>query len=279
MDAEECLDEQRMEMEALEAIYPEEYVEITSVDDGVPGKFSITLVPLPGEAENHVSVKLSVCYSKDYPESLPQLTFCPVRGLTQEQCDELREVCIQEASENLGMAMVFTLCETAKFWLEERNVPSKGDGSAHERMLQRQRDADRIVAKENDAKAAREARYATENAEEILNKIVGTKVTVESFMAWRKRFEEEEGNPHCAFLRAMESCVEKTGKYLFISGKVRAGADATDGDKCDLAGSGGSGSKGAEEVFDESVFLNIDAIDLDGLDDIDMDDSDEGDGE
>ena len=53
MDAEECQDEQRDEMEAMEAIFADEYEQVSTVDDGNP-EFRLQLVPLPGEdEENH----------------------------------------------------------------------------------------------------------------------------------------------------------------------------------------------------------------------------------
>jgi hypothetical protein len=278
MEASECFEEQVMEMEALEAIYPEEYcvLQAPSAAAGAPpGKFTVVLVPLAGDdAVNHVSTKLSVTYTPSYPEELPELLFESVKGLSPEQCEELRTVCLEECEENLGMAMVFTVCETAKQWMEERNVASKGDGSAHERMLQRQRDADIVKARAAAAEAVAEEEDG-DDEEEKMKKLVGTPVTPESFYAWRTRFEAEPDNPQTAFLRAAETDYKKTGKCMFESGNVRAGAAADEGDGAGAGmGAGGGTSKDAAEkgavgAIDSSIFLEMDDADMDGLSDLD----------
>jgi len=60
-------EEQAMELEALEAIYMDEFKRI---DDGSDApSFELTLVPETGGDDNHVSVCLHVEFPPDYPES------------------------------------------------------------------------------------------------------------------------------------------------------------------------------------------------------------------
>jgi hypothetical protein len=73
------------------------------------------------------------------------------------------------ADENLGMAMVYNLVTAAQEWLGDRMARSAGPDPEADRKR---------------AEAAEEARHAAMRAH-------GTTVTVESFAAWRKRFDAE----------------------------------------------------------------------------------------
>ena len=70
-----------------------------------------------------MSLLLRVVYTPTYPEEAPELSFSPVKGLTDEQVDECAAEVRGAVEENLGTAMVYALIEKAQEWLVERNKP------------------------------------------------------------------------------------------------------------------------------------------------------------
>merc|ERR1711879_251938 len=108
----EVAEEQAMEMEALQAIYMED-IEVLGSS---PHEFQIKLVPegsdsLPG-------VILKVTFTPRYPKEPPQLEVTPLRNIDADSCASLQDQLNTEALQNLDMAMVLTLAQMAKEWLE-----------------------------------------------------------------------------------------------------------------------------------------------------------------
>lgn len=52
-----------------------------------------------------------------------QLSLKSTKGLLDKQIEELTEVMMQTAEENLGMAMIYTIVEALKEWLVDHNQP------------------------------------------------------------------------------------------------------------------------------------------------------------
>jgi len=109
-----------------------------------------------------------VQYPDDYPDVLPDLSLEAVEGSVEEDeveqlLDELRTV----GEENLGMAMTFTLVSH----LRERLSSLVQSRAEHKRTEE--------AEKERLALEAEEARTR------------GTPVTLESFMAWKVKFDQE----------------------------------------------------------------------------------------
>lgn len=131
-------EEQEMEVQALEAIYGDDYKRLEG--DG-PAAFEVTLVPEAGadETVNHVSVALKIVYSETYPEAVPaEISLRPVRrgALTDELIGECETLLRETAGsdELLGTAMVYMLAEKCIEWLVEHNQPEL---DMHQQMLQR----------------------------------------------------------------------------------------------------------------------------------------------
>ena len=104
-----------MELQALEAIYMDEYQRIEGV---VPPAFELKLEPETGAGEdvNHVAVRLRVAYTPTYPEAAPEVVVHAIRGLEDNLVSEL-EALLRDASgsdELLGTAMVYALVERAQ---------------------------------------------------------------------------------------------------------------------------------------------------------------------
>jgi hypothetical protein len=190
------LEEQADEIEALEAIYPEEFEQ---VDGATPPQYRIHLVPDPSEdEENHISLYIICDIPADYPSIKPLLTIEPKKGLSKKRCDEVLEIARAAATENLGMPCVFTIAEAVREWMVDNNNSGQ-DGSMYAEMMQR------VNEKGNEQKKA-EVRKATavaadaegveeevthEELERIRKRQAGEAVTVDSFLTWKVKFEAE----------------------------------------------------------------------------------------
>ncbi|KAL2493181.1 Ubiquitin-conjugating enzyme family protein [Abeliophyllum distichum] len=208
--------EQEMEIEALEAILMDEFKEIHSSESGLSTSnrcFQITLSPQDDDADESTnpSVRLALIFShtENYPDEPPLLTVTSLKGIQTGDIKVLKEKLEQEASENLGMAMVYTLVTSAKEWLSEKF-----------------------------------AQDDTENAEEdpaVKDDIIiphGEPVTVETFTAWRDRFEAELALERAKLMpdSALAAPKEKklTGRQWFESKGAAPVAEITDEDEEDI---------------------------------------------
>lgn len=211
-----------MEIEALEAILMDDFKEIHSSESGLNTSnrcFQITLSPQDDEADDSTNllVQLGLIFShtENYPDEPPLLNVRSVKGIQAADIKVLKEKLEQEATENLGMAMVYTLVTSAKEWLSERFSQDNGDENA-----------DEDEAAKNDIIVPH-----------------GEPVTVETFMAWRERFEAELALERAKIMpdSALAAPKEKklTGRLWFESGRAAlkgsaSVAEGSDGDEEDI---------------------------------------------
>ncbi|KAL3511712.1 hypothetical protein ACH5RR_024429 [Cinchona calisaya] len=194
--------EQDMEIEALEAILMDEFKEIHSSESGLNTSnrcFQITLSPQDEEAdESSPSVRLGLIFShtEKYPDEPPLLNVISLRGIQAGDLTALKRKLEQEASENLGMAMIYTLVTSAKEWLSER------------------------FAQDGDAENAEE----DEGTKDEIIVPHGEPVTIDTFLAWRERFEAELALERAKLMpdSALTAPKEKklTGRQWFESGRA-----------------------------------------------------------
>lgn len=221
--------EQEMEIEALQAILMDDFKEIDPSESGLNTSnrcFQITLSPQEDEADEAttIPVQLALIFShtEKYPDEPPHLNLKSLRGIQYEDLRNLKEKLEQEASENLGMAMVYTLVTSAQEWLSERF----GQDANVENSEEEETEKDDIIVPH------------------------GEPVTVETFLAWRERFEAELALERAKLMpeSALTAPKEKklSGRQWFESGRAVA--------------------KGAVPVNEES--------DEDDDEDIDFDDDD-----
>jgi hypothetical protein len=215
-------EEQEMELQALEAIYGDDFKKLEG------SEFEVVLVPEAGAGEdvNHVSVAMQITYSETYPEAAPaQIKLRAVRrgALTDELMSECEELLRTAASsdECLGTAMVYLLAEKCIEWLVEHNQPEL---DMHQQMMQRleleKKQQQQASGEHGDAvdvgddagsgggasrkKKKAEVGDGTGNAwrrdpdaafdpaaEAARKGETWTPVTVESFAEWRKEWEAE----------------------------------------------------------------------------------------
>ena len=100
-----------------------------------------------------VAMVLVVKPPPEYPNAVPDMEIEVVRGLSPEQKAELEALSRAKAEENLGMVMVYTLCEEIKEWLVAHNQP-KQDKSMFAMMQRRELEKAAPSAEEKAAAAA-----------------------------------------------------------------------------------------------------------------------------
>ncbi|CAN6827530.1 unnamed protein product, partial [Brassica oleracea] len=201
----EYKEEQEMEIEALESILADDFKEIHSSESGLNTSnrcFQITVTPQDDDLEESSSippVQLGLVFShtENYPDEAPLLDVKSIRGIHVGDLTILKEKLEQEATENLGMAMMYTLVSSAKDWLSEHYGQDDGDDYAEE-------------------EAAKEDEVIVPH---------GEPVTLETFVAWRERYEAELALERAKLMpeSALTAPKEKklTGRQWFESGKAR----------------------------------------------------------
>lgn len=124
MSAAACKDEQLMEMEALESLFP---VEIERVSDT---ECQLSLVPFSDNSEvNHVSVIVKFSFPETYPIDstleyvIEKTTGCIATDSSRlEDLDStIRNVC----EENAGCSCVYQIAERVQEWLRDNNEEEK----------------------------------------------------------------------------------------------------------------------------------------------------------
>ncbi|XP_011072467.1 RWD domain-containing protein 1 [Sesamum indicum] len=201
--------DQDMEIEALEAILMDDFKEIHSSESNLNTSnrcFQITLSPQDDELDESTNppVRLALIFShtEKYPDEPPLLSLKSLKGIPTADLKVLKEKLEQEAAENLGMAMVYTLVTSAKEWLSERFSEDAGVEDAEEDEAAK----DEIIVPH------------------------GEPVTVDSFLAWRERFEAELALERAKLMpdSALTAPKEKklSGRQWFESGRASSKGSA-----------------------------------------------------
>ncbi|KAK1414252.1 hypothetical protein QVD17_29995 [Tagetes erecta] len=195
--------EQEMEIEALKAILMDEFEEIHPSESGLNTSnrcFQIKISLQDDETESTDPVQFALIFSHtdNYPDEIPLLNLKSIKGILASDLNVLKEKLEQEAYENLGMAMVYSLVTSSKEWIAERFAQDTGNNNIQEDIANK----DEIIVPH------------------------GEPVTVETFLAWRERFEAELALERAKLLpdSALVTTKEKklTGKQWFQSGRASA---------------------------------------------------------
>jgi len=229
MTPEECKEEQNGEIEAIESIYPEE---ITIHETEPHHVFSITLrsqeVPDESRDNDAVYCNLDFTFTPTYPEEGPLMEI-ETETLSEERITELMELKESLVEENLGMSMVFTIVAA---------VIEKLNEYFDENTTNREEEKERVLRKAEEADR---------------KKFEGTKCTVENFMAWKLKFDEETRQKRLALKLKAPDANKPTGYELFMTDKTLDDSDLKLLDPEDI---------GTVDV-DESLFDDLDDLDLD----------------
>lgn len=197
--------EQEMEMEALEAILMDDMKEVDgSGPDGCNTEarcFSITIAPKDEDEEEptDIPIRLSFAFAHtpEYPDAPPLLKVRSVRGVRDSDLANIQAALEAEAQQNLGMAMIFTLAQSAKVLLREV-VMGSPEGNTGPSQLERD---------EAEKAAKQKARME------------GTPVTAETWNAWFDRFKAEKALAKAKALSATDfkQKLRQSGKAFFES--------------------------------------------------------------
>jgi len=228
-------EEQKNEIEALESIYSNE-LEILSTEPRHCFQLEVKSQPVRDSNET-VSCMLQFSYVAKYPEAIPRMEIVSSEGLDDDALAKLTAYMTQLAEENLGMVMVFTIVSA----MQERLT-----------QLIEEAEADRVAEKDRIIREAEEAEQ---------KRFEGTRVSVESFLAWKTKFDAE-----MAELKRIKFGKEETTGPKKLTGKELFMLDHTldDSDVKFL-------EEGGEVVeVDESLFQDIDDLELND-DDLDTD--------
>ncbi|KAF5315693.1 hypothetical protein D9611_004675 [Ephemerocybe angulata] len=151
------------ELEVLEAIYPTELQRISDTDLEIEAEQDDLLDGYP-----EIKLLLSVHYPDAYPDVLPELKLTTVEGdVSDSEIDALIKDLLTIGEENLGMAMTFTLVSHLR---EQLSKLSRSQKEERDRI---EREKERLALEEEEAKTR------------------GTPVTLESFKAWKAKFDKE----------------------------------------------------------------------------------------
>ncbi|CAF4814420.1 unnamed protein product [Pieris macdunnoughi] len=222
--------EQTSEIEALDSIY---YGDMQTLQNKPYHKFSIPIKSEGFDDGDGLACHLVFTYTPKYPEELPIIEVTNEENFEDVvDKNEILKHLMEQGKENLGMVMVFTLVSAGQEWLNE-----KWD------FIKKQRE-EQILAKKR----------ADEAAE--LKRFEGTRVTVESFLAWRKQFEIDMGIPAKREKESKDK-TKLTGRELFLRDTTLNESDLKfldDGDAVKV---------------DESLFQDLDDLDISDEDDDD----------
>lgn len=204
--------DQEMEIEALQAILMDDIREVDSNESGLDAQgrcFQITLSPKDEDEDEPtdipVRVALTFSHTANYPDEPPLLVLKSLQGMKAEDLRLLKEKLEQEAMENLGMSMIYTLVTSAKEWLREKFGHTEDFENGDDEDAAK----DEIIVPHGEA------------------------VTMETFNAWRERFEAEQALERAKLMpdSSLTAAKEKklTGRQWFESGRalVTKGAKPT----------------------------------------------------
>jgi hypothetical protein len=193
-------------------IYEDRYEEVQD------NRFKLHLYPYTVENEdtkeiNHVGATIQIIYPDEYPEQVPEINIHSLKGLNNQMISELKSKLDEIALECIGSPMVFNIASTAQEWLLEKNdehVDSDSEGeeeeeeearlSAYERMMKERQQ------KQNELLGL--GRFHLDSTG------TGTPVTIDNFIEWKQRFDEERRQVQEALKKQQLQLLLQSGKLL-----------------------------------------------------------------
>lgn len=225
-------EEQRNELEALESIYADSFTVLSAS----PASFSITVSSEAEEEEENVVLSLKFTYVGRYPDEAPLYEILSQENLDDSDTSGVLALLHEQAQENLGMVMIFTLVSAVQDKLNEIVD-----------QIKTRREEEKLIM-EKEAEEAEKVRFH------------GTPVTIENFLSWKAKFDVELLEIRRKKQKEEEQSGKSklTGKQLF---ETDHNLDTSDIKFLEEAGN-------SVEV-DESLFQDLDDLELDDEDDPD----------
>ncbi|PIC54891.1 hypothetical protein B9Z55_003959 [Caenorhabditis nigoni] len=232
-------EQQEQEIEALEAIYSEEEIQVICRDyPNIELSIELKSNQYDDPSDDDFDVSLGIEFTESYPDEIPIITLAGIEDVfSEERISESIQKLRAVAEENLGMVMVFAIVSALQDEIGDLVELKK-------------------KAKEEIKEIEKEKKEA-----ESRKKFEGTVVTPESFREWKEKFDSER--------KAVIDAAEKerlanlagrlTGRQLFLRDATLNLSDVT------LIGA-------QDEVeIDESLFDNeeLEGLDMDSDEDLD----------
>ncbi|KXJ80047.1 hypothetical protein RP20_CCG027007 [Aedes albopictus] len=231
-------EDQCNEIEALDSIYCGE-LEVLETEPLHRFKLPIATTEYNPEVETEgLSCKLVFTYTEKYPDTAPLVEIEDPENFRDGYEKGLLEHIQETIQENIGIEMIFSLVSSAQEWLNCKYDELKNEA-------------------ENEKEAAKR-----HQEEEERKKFEGTRVTVESFMVWKTNFEREMGITERKE-KILGETRKLTGKELFLQDNTL--------NESDLKFLMDAGEPIENVRIDESLFQNIEDLELDSDDDDDED--------
>jgi len=222
-------EEQQMEMEALQSIYPDE---LEIIEEEPQWSFKINIESQDPERfpDFAMSSELQFTYTPEYPDSAPLMEVSDYENMDDMELQQLIDLMAATAEENLGMAMVFTIITSVQEHLTE----------SMERGAREKEEA--------------EERKKQEYEERERKRFEGTRVTVETFLAWKAKFDAERAEDRR--MKGFDDTIKlkPSGRELFFNDTTMNDSDVKfliDGDEDESLD------------VDESLFDDMGDLDLD----------------
>ncbi|RXN31669.1 RWD domain-containing 1 [Labeo rohita] len=219
-------EEQRNELEAIESIYPDSFTVLSEE----PTSFTITVTSDAGENDETVEVTLKFTYVEKYPDEPPLWEIFSQENLEDSDAEDVLTLLKQQAEENLGMVMIFTLVTAVQEKLNE--IIDQIKSRREEEKLRKEREA--------------------EEAEK--RAFQGTVVTIENFLSWKAKFEQEMAE----LKKKRQKEDDQSGKGKLTGKQLFERDHNLDTSDIQFLEDGGN----SVEV-DESLFQDMDDLDLD----------------
>lgn len=230
-------EEQNNEIEALESIYPDE-LEVVEVEPF--HIFNVVIKPTElQDTDETASCTVQFQYVSNYPDVPPIFKITDMENLDEEHEDVLNDLVYEQISENLGMAMVFTIVSAI-----QEKIALIVEGRARQEIEEKER-------------------VEKEKAEAEQKRFEGTKVSVETFMAWKTKFDAEMNELKSRKVKETPEPKGLSGKELFMKDDT-----LIESDMIFLQ------SEDADVEVDESLFQDMDDLDIEDDNDLDIDNSD-----
>ncbi|XP_060079633.1 RWD domain-containing protein 1-like [Ylistrum balloti] len=235
-------EEQENEIEALESIYPDE-IRVLSTDPYHVFTLDIKSQEVDDPYNSDETKEpaalctLQFSYVEKYPEEPPVFEITEYENLEEDQIEVLNELITENIEESLGMVMIFTIVSAIQEKLTEIVEETKKR---------------RIEDEENKKRIQEEME---------MKKFEGTRVTIETFLAWKAKFDAEMSEQKRLKNQSVTGPKGLTGKELFFTDD-----SMNDSDVKFL-----QSEEDTVEV-DESLFQDMDDLDLDD-NDLDLEDT------
>eukprot|EP01006_Ploeotia_vitrea_P045761 TRINITY_DN66967_c12_g5_i1.p1 TRINITY_DN66967_c12_g5~~TRINITY_DN66967_c12_g5_i1.p1 ORF type:complete len:264 (+),score=165.67 TRINITY_DN66967_c12_g5_i1:2-793(+) len=238
MDPEECEEEQELEVEALQSIFEDDFEVLATKPNRV---LQLRVAPNTGDGDdNHVVALVKVTLPAKYPEVVPDIQIIKEKGLVNKQIKILAKLANEAAEENVGEVSVFSISEAVKEWLADHNTPPSGSADDDDGFS-----LDGSGAGDDD----------DAQADYVPLVPPGTITTPESFMEWKKLFDEEQAKLRGADAEDDEKKDAETAKKGKLTGKqifqleLAKEVAGSAGGKADAGAGSGQVDADGNEVF------------------------------